>query len=367
MVGGLIKIGMNIQASKGRTTGLGVYTANLTHFLVQESQNGFQFRFYGKQTEQDLNTFHRLLWENVELLRLARRDRIDILHAPAFAPPFPSDFKVVVTVHDLIGMFFPNQLSWPSRFYWGKWLPHCVKRASAIVAVSENTKRDLVNYLRIPEKTIHVIYPSGHETFSPHADAKELSRMKARFCIREKYFLFVGTIEPRKNLVRVVQAFARFLKRYGRHDSSWQLVVVGMKEYAHGRSFKSLVGQSAAGLEDVIYTGYVSNESLNLLYCGAEAFVFPSLYEGFGIPILEAMACGVPVLTSNLSSMPEVSGDAALYVDPSSVERITDGMIEIVEDASLRKDLMQKGFERVKHFSWKETARQTLRVYESLV
>ncbi len=366
MVGSPIKIGMNIQASKGRTTGLGVYTANLTRSLAEESQNGFQFQFYDKQIEQDLNTFHRLLWENVELLRLARRDRIDILHAPAFAPPFSRTFKVVVTVHDLIGMFFPNQLSWPSRFYWGKWLPHCVKRASAIIAVSENTKRDLVNYLKIPEKNIHVIYPSGHESFLPTADRKEVSRMKARFRIREKYFLFVGTIEPRKNLVRVVEAFARFLKRT-KQDLSYQLVVVGIKEYAHGRSFKSLVGQSAAGLEDVIYTGYVSNENLNLLYCGAEAFIFPSLYEGFGIPVLEAMACGVPVLTSNLSSIPEVAGDAALYVDPTAVEKITDGMIELVQDARLRRNLIEKGFERVKRFSWKETARQTLGVYEALL
>jgi glycosyltransferase involved in cell wall biosynthesis len=327
--------------------------------------DGLAFRFYSRGKDVDLNTAQRWYWENVQLPLLSRRDKLDILHIPAFAPPYVKNCKLVVTVHDLIGMLFPNQLRWPSAFYWGKWLPFTLRRADAIIADSENTKRDLIGGLKIPEQKIHVVYLSGHEGFTSQIPQEAIQAAKKQYGIVERYFLFVGTIEPRKNLDRVIEAFAAFLHAK-KKSSRYQLVVVGSKEFGHGKFFQSLANKFGVTLEDVIFTGYVSKENLNALYCGAETFVYPSLYEGFGIPILEAMAAGAPVLTSTKTSVPEVAGDAALLVDPYDVKAIMQGMIDMSEDASLRRSMIAKGFERIKRFSWAETSRKTVEVYQSL-
>jgi glycosyltransferase involved in cell wall biosynthesis len=322
-------------------------------------------RFYEKPVKGDWNTLRRLFWENIELPHLAQRDGVEVLHVPAFAPPYLKGFKLVVTVHDLIGMVFPNQLGWPSRFYWGKWLPFAVRQADAVIADSEHTKKDIMRLLDVPEEKISVIYPSGHETFSALNDPQGIETLKTRWGIREEYFLFVGTAEPRKNLGRVIEAFGRFLD--GKRGSRpYQLVVAGSKNFAHGQFVQALRERYGLQADDLVWTGYVTQKELSLLYCGAKALVFPSLYEGFGIPILEAMASGTPVLTSNLTSTPEAAGEAALLVNPYSTEEIFQGMLRLAEDAGLRGELRAKGFSQIKKFSWQKTARETLKVYESL-
>ena len=359
-------IGIDVQSTLGRKTGLGIYTENLMRSLANESKNGFEFRFYKKSAQSDLNTFNRWLWENAELPQQARKDKVKILHVPAFAPPVFKTFKLVVTVHDLIGMLFPNQLGWPSRFYWGRWLPFAVKRADRVIADSENTKRDIVNRLGVDEKKIRVIYPSGHETFNSQFDPRALAGLKTQLGIQEKYFLFVGTLEPRKNLGRTLEAFAKFLKEK-KMGIRYQMVVVGSKAFAHGKFFEGLHLPIDLKENDVIWADYVDHETLNLLYCGAEAFLFPSLYEGFGIPLLEAMACGAPVLTSNCSSTPEVSGEAALLVDPYDADQMAKAFMDLASNPRLRLDLITRGFQRIKNFSWRKTAQETFEVYESLL
>ncbi|MBI3307215.1 MAG: glycosyltransferase family 4 protein [Candidatus Omnitrophica bacterium] len=358
-----MKIGLDIQSLQGNKTGLGVYTQNLLDHLQEKPSNGVQFYFYHTDKGSDLNTPSRLRWENMELPRKARKDRLDLLHIPAFAPPVFKPCKIVVTVHDLIGMICPNQLGWPSRCYWGTWLPQAVRRADFIIADSECTKRDLMGRLRVAEEKIRVIYPSGHEGFSPHVSAESLQALREQFGIPEKYFLCVGTLEPRKNLIRVLKAFAQFLQK---KSSDFRLVIVGSKDFAHGEMFKKLLAQTALAPERVIFTGYIPQSHLNALYAGAQALIFPSLYEGFGIPILEAMACGTPVLTSTVSSLPEVAGNAAYLVDPLNTDAIAQGITELSKNEQLRSELRQKGFEQIKRFSWKETARQTLEVYKKL-
>lgn len=387
------KIGIDIQAAQGRKTGLGVYTHSLTEALSRVPQNGFEFCFYSKpltlalspkgrgednplfpsprlrgegKSEGGMNTLQRMVWENVELPRLARNDHVDLLHVPAFAPPVFKSCRVVVTVHDLIGMIYPNQLGWPSRFYWGKWLPLAVKRAHALIADSENTKKDIQRILHVPEEKIRVIYPSGYEAFSLPRDAAKLQNLKSRLGIPEKYFLFVGTLEPRKNLKRVLGAFAQFLQTKTQ-DTRYQLVAAGSREFAHGKFYETLLGESFKRKDDVIFTDYLDQRDLVLLYGGAEALLYPSLYEGFGIPVLEAMASGIPVLTSRLSSLPEAAGEAAYYVDSYKTGDIARGMKEIAHNESLRKSLIAKGFEQIKKFSWEKTAQETLKVYESLM
>lgn len=166
-------------------------------------------------------------------------------------------------------------------------------------------------------------------------------------------------------MARVVKAFSKFAKERRRKDGNSQLVIVGSKEFAHGRFFNSMV-ESGLLESEVVLPGYVDQKDLNVLYSSAEAFLFPSLYEGFGIPVLEAMACGTPVLTSHSSSLPEVAGEAAYYVNPSEEDAITEGMKALADDPGLRQELIKKGFERIKRFSWRQTALQTLEVYASL-
>lgn len=361
-----MKIGIDIQAAKGPLTGLGVYTQNLLEALLREQANGFEFTLLGKEQKKDWNTLQRLLWENRDLPRRVRAEGIEILHVPAFAPPWAKPCKLVVTVHDLIGMIFPNQLGWPSRFYWGRWLPESVRKADALIADSENTKEDLVKHLGITPSRISVIYPSGHEGFMPCRDEDALTRIQTQFRIKKKYFLTVGTLEPRKNIAGAVRAFSKFVKGRQSAQSDFQLVVVGLTDFAHGEFMRRVVKECAGDLEDVLLAGYVRRSELNLLYSGAEAFVFPSLYEGFGIPVLEAMASGTPVMTSRSSSLPEVGGDAVLYCDPRDVTAMADGMRHLAEDKSFRQRLIAKGLERIKGFSWRSTAKKTLEVYEAV-
>lgn len=360
-----MRIGIDIQATQGRGTGLSVYTENLIRALQRESENGFQFHFYGKPRQEELNTLKRLFWENIELPRLAKKDKIDVLHVPAFAPPCWRPSRLVVTVHDLIGLTFPNQGGWPSRFYWGRWLPARVKEADKIIADSEHTKKDIVTHLQVSEEKIVVIYPSGHEGFSPEPDSATFKAARERFNIKEKYFLTVGTLEPRKNLFGAIEAFSKFIGLH-KENRSYQLVLVGSLNFAHGKFVQRLRESHRELAEQIIFTDYVEREVLNGLYSNATAFIFPSLYEGFGIPLLEAMASGVPVITSRLTSIPEVAGDAAYYADPKDPDSLACAMSNLAKDDSLRSDLIHRGLQRTGYFNWSQTAKRVLSVYRSL-
>ncbi|MDP3920173.1 MAG: glycosyltransferase family 1 protein [Candidatus Omnitrophota bacterium] len=359
-------IGIDIQSTRGKASGLGVYTRNFIEALKRERPEDMKITFYSRPDDTDLNTWQRCFWENLELPKLARKDNVDVLHVPAFSPPLSRGFRLVVTVHDIIGKLFPNQLGLPSALYWGKWLPFSIKRADLIIADTEYTKKDLMTHLGVPSEKIHVIYASGHEGFSSELLPDEKARVKQAYGIREEYFLFVGTLEPRKNLSRVLEAFAAY--RAGRNGhGAQQLVVVGSKDFAHGQYYKKLLREARLREGDVIFTGYVSHADLNALYTASNLLVFPSLYEGFGIPVLEAMASGTPVLTARATSIPEVAGDAAYYVDPYRVEEIVRGMIDLSENAGLRNSLIKKGLQQKNRFSWDRTARETLEVYRRVV
>lgn len=356
-------IGIDIQSTKGQRSGLGVFTLNFTEALKKLAPQGMDFRCYSKDVTGDLNTPKRLFWENCEIPKHAKRDRIQLLHTPAFAAPLIKPCSNVMTVHDLIGMVFPNQLGHASRFYWGQWLPWTAKGADAIIADSEHTKKDILERLKVPESKISVIYPSGHENFLPD-QRRDLESLQAKLgFLKRPYFLCVGTLEPRKNVKRTIEAFIHFRKTH----PEFQLIVVGSKTFAHGQVFEALMKDAGEAMNDICFTGYVSHEELNTLYSCAQAFLYPSLYEGFGIPVLEAMACGTPVLTSNLSSLPEVAGDAACIVDAYQTESIADGMDRLSKNNSYRSELITKGFSQIKKFSWQKTAAQTVKVYESLL
>lgn len=362
----MLLIGFDAMATEGRQSGLGFYTRHLLDALKPLMTGWFRLKVFSesRQPSEDLHTFERLRWSNWTLPGLIRRDRADILHVPAFAPPLIKPCKMIVTVHDIAGMLFPNQIGWPSKLYWGRWLPLSIKGADRIIAISEHTKKDLVTHLRIDEKKIRVIYPSGHESFDCNVPAERISRVREKIGLMGRYYIYVGTLEPRKNLRRILEAF----RRIRRSDSDIQLVLVGSKSFGRGRYAAML--EREYGLDDgdaVIAPGFLDHDELNALYCDALGLLFPSLYEGFGIPILEAMASGCPVLTSALTSTPEAAGDAAILVDPYSVDSIHKGMSDLSGGGALRGSLRRKGFEQVKRFSWQNAASETLNVYRSMI
>jgi len=286
----------------------------------------------------------------------------DVLFIPAHVLPVFHPRRSIVTVHDLGYLHYPEAHTSHARRYldWStRWNAH---RATAVLADSEATRSDLIRFYDAAPQKIHVVYLGRDARLNRVTDLSRLDEIRARYGLVGRYLLYVGTLQPRKNLERVVQAFERIC---GLPDlADLQLVLAGKQGWLYETLFRQV---AHAGLQGrVIFPGYVADADLGALLSGAEAFVFPSLYEGFGIPVLEAGGCGVPVITSNTSSLPEVAGDAALLVDPLDVDAIADAMYRLVTDASLRAELARRGLENVKRFSWEKCARETLAVLESV-
>lgn len=286
--------------------------------------------------------------------------KLDVLHSPDFIPPFHCRCRSVITVHDLAFMLYPHFLTKGSARYYGQ-IDEAVRRADAIIAVSQATKRDIMRLLGIADRKITVIYEAANPFFRPIDKQEAAQRVNSRFGISGEFLLFVSTIEPRKNVPNLLRAFRRLLDSY-RQDI--KLAVVGQKGWLFDEAFE--VVRELKLIEEVMFLGRVSTEELLWLYNSAQALVQPSIYEGFGLTPLEAMACGTPVVVSNVSSMPEAAGDAGLTVDPHDVDQMTVAMWRILDDAELRASLIEKGVKRAASFSWDKTARQTLALYHSL-
>lgn len=301
---------------------------------------------------------------NWALSRAARRYSLDLVHDPNGIAPFfgpRAAARRIVTIHDAFAFVSPethNRLdNW--RYRW--MLRRAANRADAILAVSTCSQRDLVRYLGLPADRIQVIPEGVDPKFRPVTDENERWRVFARHDIRPPYLLYVGGINARKNLARLLAAFAQVRQRH----SGVMLVVGGQRQWQAGE-VDSVV--SRLGLADgVRFTGYLDDADLPALYSAAEAFVFPSLYEGFGLPPLEAMACGTPVITSNTSSLPEVVGDAALMVDPYDVEGLAAAMERALTDGAWRADLRRRGLEHASRYTWEFAAKEVLAVYKSVL
>ena len=300
---------------------------------------------------------------NVAVPRVARRLRLDIVHDPTGVTPFlfgAGEAKTVVTVHDVFAWSCPGNSTLLDTLIYRYWLPGILPRVDAVITDSQASKADIVRYLKVNPAKITVIPLAADAAYRPVGE-REVARVCEAYGLPEGYLLYVGSVTRRKNLCHLLQGYAQ-LKEIGlRHP----LVVVGASGW---RSTEVARTVEALDLKDtVVFTGYVPDADLPALYTGAELFVFPSLYEGFGLPPLEAMACGTPVITSNVSSLPEVVGDAALTVDPYDVEVIAEAMRQILTDADLREGMRQRGLERAKQFSWERTARETVDVYRKVL
>jgi glycosyltransferase involved in cell wall biosynthesis len=286
---------------------------------------------------------------------MLRRIGAHVAHGPVYVGPLFSPCPVVITLHDLSFLRHPGLLRSGSRAYLTLFTRLSARRARRAIAVSSHTAREAAQLLGLDRRRIDVIYHGVAEMFRP-MPPEEVEGFRQRQRMPDRYVLYLGTLEPRKNLARLVEAFASGA------PPGWVLVLAGGKGWGYQALAQEI--QSRGVVDRVLVAGYVADEDLPLLYNAATVFAYPSLYEGFGMPVLEAMACGVPVLTSNTSSLPEVAGDAALLVDPESVDEMAAGMHRLLSDASLRLQLRGRGLDRASGFRWGTTARQTAHTYQ---
>jgi glycosyltransferase involved in cell wall biosynthesis len=289
-----------------------------------------------------------------------RRHPPDVLFVPAHVMPLACPVPSVVTVHDLGYLLYPEAHRPFDRWYLGWTTRRHARLAACVIADSEATRADLIRHYQTDPERIVTVYPGRDESLT-RVDAPEaISAAKTRYAIDGDYLLYLGTLQPRKNLVRLVEAFAHLQPL----TPGLHLVLAGKKGWLYDDLFARA---EALGLRDcVLFIGYLADDDKAPLLSGARALVYPSLYEGFGFPVLEAMACGTPVLTSNVSSLPEVVGDAALLVDPLDVDVIAEGMSRLITDDELRVTLVEKGYAQVRKFSWAHAAREVLQVLEAV-
>ena len=290
------------------------------------------------------------LWTQIGLSKEMKKNPVDVLFIPAYSVPFIHSKNTVVTIHGLEYKYCPESYSLKERIILEFNTLISVKWSKKIIAPSESTKRDLIKFYRVSPEKIKVIY---HGTDVMNQESRIKNHGKRSFNI-----LFIGRLEKRKNLVNLIKAFELFKKRYTLHVTRYTLTIVG-KEGFGSEEIKLAIQQSSCK-NDIIIKGYVSEAEKEELYQNAGLFVLISFYEGFGLPILEAMSHGVPVICSNVSSLPEIAGKAGLLVDPNDIEEIAESFERIICKEDLKDDMIKKGFENVKRFSWEKCAKETI-------
>jgi glycosyltransferase involved in cell wall biosynthesis len=302
------------------------------------------------------NEYARAFWEQTIVPLDVRRRRPDVYHSPNFILPFAVRCPSVVTVHDLA--FLDRSVHrLRSHLYLSALATYAIHRATRIICVSEYTARQLGARFPGVSDRVRVIGEGVHPRFRPQAEAA-IERFRRRFGLVDPYVLFVGTIEPRKNLARLIEAFSAAVRG---HAFPHRLVIAGAPGWMNGPVREAY--DNSPVRDRIYFTGYLPEHQLSAAYAGADIFAYPSLHEGYGLPPIEAMACGTAVLTSNVTSIPEVVGDAALLVDPHDVTAIADGLTLLMRDAGYRSELAAAGRVRARDFSWGDAARKTIEVY----
>jgi len=372
-----MRIGIDYTAAVQQSAGIGRYTRELiralshvddenvyTLFSAGRDQNEASWPDNYRRRSLPLTDRHlAILWQRLRLPLPVEliTGPIDIFHSPDFVLPPVARAKTALTVHDLSFMRYPECSSPPLLDYLMRHVPRSVARADLILADSQSTLRDLVELLHVEKERIQVVYPAIDDRFQPVPLANAQAVLD-RYGIHRPYILGLGTLQPRKNYPRLIQAFAQLREERG---IPHQLVIGGGWGWL-GEDIDDTI--TKLGLEEQVQlAGFIDDADLPALYSGAALFSFPSLYEGFGIPVLEAMACGTPVVTSNISSLPEAAGDAALMVDPLDVSDIAQAMWRALDDSDLRLDLIGRGMIQSKVFTWERSAKELLNAYQWLI
>ncbi|MFP3897422.1 MAG: glycosyltransferase family 4 protein [Anaerolineales bacterium] len=359
------------RAALAQRTGTENYSLYLIREMIALGEE-HRFRLYFNRPPQDglfvrnervqwrIMPFPRL-WTHLRLAWEVTRHPPDVLYVPAHVVPWLHPRRCVVSIHDLGYLHYPQ-----AHTRWGRWYLDLSTRFNArsarrVIAASRATRRDLISHYRVNPEKIVVAYPAGTPDLVPVTDPATLERVRHTYHTGERYFCYMGTLQPRKNLDTLLKAFASLIAR-GEIADDVKLVLAGKR----GWKCEEIVELARTRVlkEHVVLPGYVPSRDLPALLSGALAYVLPSLYEGFGLPVLEAMACDTPVICSDVSSLPEVAGDAALYVSPHDTEGWARAMARIYHDGTLWQELIARGQERVKAFSWEQCAQAVLAALE---
>jgi glycosyltransferase involved in cell wall biosynthesis len=363
-------VGFDATTLTGQISGVGGYTARLLQALCDEvGRQAFgrlvvfsnrEIRFAGPP-EVEVYAGQRFpvrsIWMQLLLPAILREVRPEVVHFTNYLAPVLTHTPYVVSFHDMSLTLLPEAHTLKKRLLTASLIPTVARRARRILVPSESTRRDVTRLLAVDPGRIRLVPYAASPLYRPLSDDPSALALRG---VRPPYFLYVGTIEPRKNLARALRAFARITPSLPEH----QFVIVGQSGWKYGEILNEAGRSDLAG--KVVLTGYVPEEELPLLYNHAIALVYPSLYEGFGLPLVEAMACGTPVLTSAGSSLSEVAGDAAVLVDPLREDELAGAMSALATDERLRADLRRRGFLRCAAFSWERTARETIEVYREV-
>ncbi|MCL4303658.1 MAG: glycosyltransferase family 4 protein [Anaerolineae bacterium] len=361
------------RAARAHRTGTETYSLELIKGLVQLASPQRRFRLYtphppqptawpdSPYVETRIIPWPRL-WTHLRLAAELHLHPPDALFVPAHVLPLSCPVPGIVTVHDLGYLHYPTAHRPFDRWYLDWTTRRHTRVARHLIADSQATKNDLIDFYGAKPDQISVVYLGRDETLAPVTNLQVIAAVKNQYNISGDYFLYLGTLQPRKNLVRLVEAF------YSAVDSlpnaSLKLVIAGRQGWLYADIFERV---RQLGLTDrVLFPGFIAEADKPALLSGALACVCPSLYEGFGLPVLEAMACGAPVLTSNVSSLPEVAGPAALLVDPHDTGQIAAGLVQLATQADLRSRLIEQGFQQIQKFSWPQAAGQVLEVLEAV-
>ena len=381
-----MKIGLDVQSLfEEKKTGIGWTVKMLVEKIICNDAdlyhlNYFAFRDKKSKKEHMLiykrnNTIvqccnwmplglYRRIWNFIRIpYSLFFKEKADVtIFFNYFIPPGVKGKKIVF-IYDMVWKACPQTMDMKTKQFMDKNTEWAFRQADMIVTVSEFSKSEIVKYMGIqPEKIGVVLGGVDFDRYNPNYPVDDIINAKKKFGIDGEYFLYLGTLEPRKNIICLVEAYAMFVNE---HSNAPYLVISGKKGWQYEEIFEKI---HSYGIENqVIFTGYVEDSLVPLLISGALAFVFPSLYEGFGLPPLEAMACGIPVIVSNVASLPEVVGEAGIKISPDSPEEIKDAMIQLVEIPDLRRKMSTMGIERSKKFSWENNAKQLYSICKGLV
>src|SRR3989338_2228688 len=294
--------------------------------------------------------------EQIRIPMLLNKLRLNLFHAASFAVPVIQPCRTVAAIYDLIHMVFPEHYTWLHRLYYQIVLRQALRNAKMIITISESSKKDLLSYYDIPDNKIAIAYPAVESKFRPISDRSAIDDFKRRHGLPGHFILHVGNRKKHKNIPGLIAAYSLLNER---NKESHFLVLSGPRD----NETAALVGKFHVESR-IIFAGDIAEDELPLIYNAADVFVFPSLYEGFGLPPLEAMACGVPVVTSNVSSLPEVVGPAGVTIDPKNSAAIALAIAQILSDANFKERLIKRGLAQAQRFSWENCARSTLKVYE---
>jgi glycosyltransferase involved in cell wall biosynthesis len=376
-----------LSPEKGDTIGAGHYTYQLLrHLLDLDQKNEYVIFFDFRVREKDTKKFSRpnakvifypfsdykkyLPGAYSELLvtTILNKEKLDVIHSTSHLSRIPISYrgKTVVTVHDLLSIKAPELMPRVSRAHSRTLLNLMVNKADKVITVSASNKEDIVDACGCPAEKIEVIYSGFDKRFFEEYDLVDKERLFNKYEIKDKYILFLGTLEPSKNIPRLLEAFKIFKNNLKKEKTKtdYKLIIAGKKGWLSGE-YKQMTKDMGLA-KCTVFTGYIIGDELVPLFKNADFFVMPSLHEGFGSTILEAYAAGLPVIASNVASVPEIAGDAAILVDPLNIEEIAESMRRLSQDENLKAAMREKGKKQIEKFNWEKCAKETLRVYESL-